>query len=223
MPVFDSFSVEYDLYIQTFGLRRFDHFVNLLPKSTACVLDAGCGSGILGLYLADHVGHLIGVDVSRGMIDLARRRQAEQRKANVEFVVGDLMSLCFDDTSFDCVVSNGALKHTKLELSLPHLRRVVKPGGRILITDVVSNYPRLNRLPEWAMLKALKSAPGHALRFGIRTALRILAFRTSPAWIRNSCSPRPSYMEFHQACNRYLPGSRSQKHSWGISVFWERV
>lgn len=220
---FDALAAGFDLWAQTFGVERFEPFLVGLPDHARSILDAGCGTGILAVHVADHVARVVGMDISRAMLAVATRRRAEAQKTNVEFVVGDLGSIPFGDGSFDCVISSAALYNTRLEVSLPELRRVVRPGGRIIIADLVQRRPWLDRLPAWALLRALAAAPGHAATFGVRTMLRVLWFRTSGGWVRHYVRPKLTPAEFCQAYSRYLPGCRIEARRWDMCVFWEDV
>jgi SAM-dependent methyltransferase len=220
-PAFDALAPGFDLWAQTFGLERFEPFLKRLPDHPRTVLDAGCGTGILAVHVADHVGRVVGMDISPGMLAVAATRRAEARKTNVEFVRGDLEAIPFGNGSFDCAISSAALYNTRLEVSLPELRRVVRPGGRILIADLVQRHPRRDRLPAWALLRALASAPGHAAMFGVRRMLRILSFRTSRDWVRHYVQPKLTPAEFCEAYSRYLPGCRIEARRWDMCVFWE--
>jgi ubiquinone/menaquinone biosynthesis C-methylase UbiE len=220
-PAFDALADGFDLWAGTFGVQRFDPFVRHLPERAASVLDVGCGTGILAAHIAGHVRSVVGMDLSPMMLAAASRRRDESRIANVEFVVGDLESLPFGDASFDCVVSSAALYNTRLQVSLPELRRVVKPGGRILIADLVQRHPWLDRRPAWAALRALASAPGHAARFGVGTMARVLAFRTSRGWVRHYVRPKLTPAEFRLLYGRELPGCRIEVRRWDMFVVWE--
>jgi len=222
-PAFDSLAAGFDLWAGTFGVQRFDPFVQNLPERAAVVLDAGCGTGILAAHIADHAARVVGMDISPAMLAVAARRLDESRRTNVEFIVGDLESLPFGDASFDCVVSSAALYNTRLEVSLPELRRVVKPGGRLLIADLVQRHPGLDRRPAWAVLRALASAPGHAWRFGVPTMVRVLAFRTGRAWVRHYVRPKLTPAEFCVAYRHELPGCRIDTRRWDMFVAWEKA
>jgi arsenite methyltransferase len=98
------------------------------------VLDIGAGPGFLAAEMAEEVGpegRVDGVDVSEAMLDLARRRGA-----NAHFAVGDALSLPFADAAFDAVVSTQVYEYfADMPAALAEARRVLRPGGRLLILD----------------------------------------------------------------------------------------
>src|SRR5581483_666324 len=100
------------------------------------VLDAGTGPGTAALLAASKVaptGSVVGVDLSEEMLAIARQRAAS-KGLSVEFVRGDVEALEFPEGSFDVVVSNCGLGTTDPAHSLPSIRRVLKPGGRFVMT-----------------------------------------------------------------------------------------
>jgi demethylmenaquinone methyltransferase/2-methoxy-6-polyprenyl-1,4-benzoquinol methylase len=96
------------------------------------VLDAACGTG--DLAIADSkagAGKVTGLDFSEAMLARARR------KADLEWVQGDMLALPFADATFDAAtVGFGARNVADLELALRELRRVLRPGGRLAILEI---------------------------------------------------------------------------------------
>jgi len=95
------------------------------------VLDAACGTGGGTAMLAPTAGEAVGIDFSPAAIRDARRNHGEQ----AEFREGDLRDLPFDDVEFDHVVCFEAIAHvSEPEPVLDQLRRVLRPGGVLLIS-----------------------------------------------------------------------------------------
>jgi demethylmenaquinone methyltransferase / 2-methoxy-6-polyprenyl-1,4-benzoquinol methylase len=96
------------------------------------VLDAACGTG--DLAIADKkagASRVTGLDFSEKMLERARR------KAQLEWVQGDMLALPFADATFDAAtVGFGVRNVADLELALRELRRVVRPGGRVAILEI---------------------------------------------------------------------------------------
>jgi SAM-dependent methyltransferase len=110
------------------------------PRSDERWLEAACGPGLIARQLAPHLTAVEGYDLTPAMIDIARREAAAAGLANVGFAVGDATSLPVPDDSFDGAVSRFSLHHIPLPgRLLVELRRVVKPGGRIVIADPVAD------------------------------------------------------------------------------------
>jgi SAM-dependent methyltransferase len=96
------------------------------------VLDAGCGVGYGSAYLAEVASRVVGVDVSEEAIEYARERY---RGPNVEFVVGDLTAIDFDDGSFDTVCSFETIEHVEdVERYLGQIARVLRPAGIFVVS-----------------------------------------------------------------------------------------
>ncbi|WND39792.1 class I SAM-dependent methyltransferase [Streptomyces sp. BB1-1-1] len=96
------------------------------------VLDAGCGSGPLTAALRDRGAVVTGIDASAGMLALARRRLGD----DVALHLADLSDrLPFDDGAFDDVVASLVLHYLgDWEPTLAELRRVLRPGGRLIVS-----------------------------------------------------------------------------------------
>lgn len=109
----------------------------LAPSAGEQVLDVGAGPGFLLHEMAQAVGvagRVVGIDPSEPMLALARRRCEEQPQ--VELRVGEATALPFDDASFDAVVSTQVYEYVAdMEKALAEVRRVLRPGGRVLILD----------------------------------------------------------------------------------------
>ena len=107
------------------------------------VLDLGSGGGIDVLLSASRVGptgFAYGLDMTDDMLELARRNAAEAGATNVEFRKGRIESIPLGDASVDVVISNCVVNlSTDKAAVLAEVARVLRPGGRVGISDVVAD------------------------------------------------------------------------------------
>jgi malonyl-CoA O-methyltransferase len=132
----------------------------LMPKRLhgQAVFDAGCGSGRYMLHALDRgAAHVTGVDLSVEMLERAGAElAAHDRGALIELLQGDLEALPGPDASADLTICGLTIGHLeRLQPALAELRRVTRPGGSILCSDV---HPVGHAL---GWLRDFKSGGGH--------------------------------------------------------------
>ncbi len=105
------------------------------------VVDIGSGAGIDSLIAAGMVapgGRVVGVDMTPAMIEKARHATSESGLGNIDFRQGYAEALPVDDAWADVVISNGVLNLVlDKPAALKEMQRVLKPGGRLQIGDIL--------------------------------------------------------------------------------------
>lgn len=136
----------YDLAVKVLTLGRENQFRTETIRHAAIrngdvVLDAGCGTGTLTLLAkaaAGNRGLVFGVDASPEMITVARQKSQQQK--GIEFTVGVIEALEFSDKTFDIVLSSLMFHHLPDDLKergLKEMYLILKPGGRLIVVDMV--------------------------------------------------------------------------------------
>jgi SAM-dependent methyltransferase len=117
------------------------------PLEGKRVLDLGCGEGDLSLRLLRRDAAVTGLDVSPGMVELARQRTVRfLPRAEAEFVAAPAEATGLDNDAFDLVVGKWVLHHTDIEAAAAEVARVLKPGGEAVFVETSA----LNPVFAWA-------------------------------------------------------------------------
>jgi demethylmenaquinone methyltransferase/2-methoxy-6-polyprenyl-1,4-benzoquinol methylase len=150
--MFDRIVPRYDLmnHLMTFGMDiRWRHMIaNRAAAMGNKALDVACGTGDVALDIrAAGTRKVIGLDFSPVMIEAADAK-ARQRGSDVDFLVGDAMSLPFADDTFDaCTVSFGLRNMPDYTAAIAEMTRVLRPGGKFICLEMTPyRKPVLGRL-----------------------------------------------------------------------------
>jgi tRNA (uracil-5-)-methyltransferase TRM9 len=105
-------------------------FVEVIPKNSY-VLDAGCGNGKNMIYMNKRNINTIGIDFSTKLLDVCKNKSLNVQEADIRY-------LPYDDNTFDFVISIAVIHHLSNETdrinALNEMKRVCKPGGKILVS-----------------------------------------------------------------------------------------
>ncbi len=187
-----------------------------LPVPCEAALEIGCGTGGLARQLAARAGHVLALDLSPTMIQIAQARSAGC--ANIDYRVADVLSWDWPAEHFDGIVSVATLHHLPLAEILPRMRAALRPGGVLAVLDLVNSAGPRDRLLDALALPVS----------GVLGLLKNGRLAESPdvraAW--DAHGQHDAYLtlaEIRQACAGSLPGARVRRHLlWRYSLVWRK-
>ena len=143
--MFDSIAPAYDFMnrAMTMGIDKWWRrvAVKMLAKSSPkTILDIATGTGDLALLLHRklHPEKIVGLDLSEGMLKIAREKAAKAG-ADIEFEQGDSLAMRFEDDSFDAItVAYGVRNFEHLEQGYREMHRVLRPGGVLVVIELAT-------------------------------------------------------------------------------------
>lgn len=122
-----------------FAQMRAEVLAALGPAAGQVVVDLGAGTGLLTLALAGEAEHVWAIDISPLMCEYLRTKAASAGLGNTSVAIASATSLPLVDNFADAIVSNYCLHHLRDEdklRALAEMRRVLRPGGRLVIGDM---------------------------------------------------------------------------------------
>lgn len=142
--MFDSIAPAYDFMnrAMTFCIDKIWRRIavgKLYRYGAKRILDVATGTGDLAMLLGRklHPEEVVGVDLSEGMLEVARGKASAAGMANLKFEVGDCMALNYGDCMFDAVtVAYGVRNFEHIEQGYREICRVLKPGGVLCVIEL---------------------------------------------------------------------------------------
>jgi ubiquinone/menaquinone biosynthesis C-methylase UbiE len=139
----DQFGKHSQLYAKSSALSNQEnlrHIIELTaPSKNDRLLDVATGTGFLAIEFAKHVREVVGIDFTDEMLAIAKQYRIDESVGNVIFETADVESIPFGDSGFDIVSCRFAFHHfLHPETATSEIARVLRPGGKIVISDISS-------------------------------------------------------------------------------------
>jgi ubiquinone/menaquinone biosynthesis C-methylase UbiE len=182
--------------------------MNCVPPNCENALEIGCGTGAFARSLARRCKRVIALDLSREMIRVARSHASQFD--NLEFQLADAMTWDFPESQFDFICSIATLHHLHQRELLVKMKDALKPGGVLVVLDLVES----NTLGE-RMLDVIALGASGGLRL-IHNGQLKPPIEVRKAWEQHG--KHDSYSTTSQVralANEILPGSTVRRH-----LFW---
>lgn len=212
---FDRVAEEYD-FVNSL-LNDYSFFLANLPAQRGTALDIGCGSGLLVEHLSEHFTEVAGIDISDGMLELAK---AKRQRANATYLKMDAEALSFA-RKFDFIVSRTTFHHLNdIPRVINDMKELLNEGGKIVIVDNVSEKetPASYVYIAGAILEFIP----HVRKFGLSDAIRIFKHNTSKPWLAHLASDKYlSEQQYYERFGALLPGCSFHKMGWAMGIVWE--
>jgi 2-polyprenyl-3-methyl-5-hydroxy-6-metoxy-1,4-benzoquinol methylase len=196
------------------SLRPFERaLLGHLPARCGRVLEVGCGHGALTRQVAARADSVLALDLSPEMIRVARDHSAAW--PNVEYRVADVAEAELPAAAFDVVLSVATLHHLPLEPTVRRLADAVRPGGRLVIQDLVAR-PGVRYLPLNALALVARRLGG---RGWPPRADPLAGLYAAHGEGERYLLPR----EAERVYRKLLPGAQVVHHlEWRYTMIWER-
>ncbi len=187
-----------------------------LPVQRQVAFDIGCGTGEFSRLLSKRFEKVIATDLSPNMIEVAKQRS--RQFSNIDFQVADVMQWEPTAEQFDAIVSIATLHHLPVESLLPNLKAALKPGGRLIILDLLELEGWRDKLSDFV------AVPLNWLFQTFKNS-NIRQSNEAAAAMREHLRA-DEYLTISQARRIYtraLRGAKVRKHLfWRYSVVWEK-
>lgn len=202
------------------GWNHNSHYHNFLLKQLPFryknVLDIGCGTGEFSRLLAKRADKVVAIDLSPNMIKVAKHHSRQD--TNIDFQVADILKWEFPTEQFDAIASIATVHHLPIEDLLPNLVPALKPGGKLVILDLLEHENLQDSLSDFMAVplnwifqmlrnRHIKQSPeaAEAMREHLRTDKYFTLSRARRIYTKS------------------LRGAKVRKHLfWRYSVVWEK-
>ena len=189
---------------------------HLPAASEADALEIGCGTGGFSRLLSRRYRHVLALDLSPRMIQIARERS--RQFPNIDFQVADVMNYDFSARSFGCIASIATLHHLPLESILAQLGDLLQPNGSLLVLDLLKA-----ESPVDFAVGALAMPLNPILKL-LKTGRLTEPDEVRAAWEEHGRTDvYPTLTQVHQACAA-LPNAKVTRHLfWRYSLVWKKA
>ena len=216
-PSYDAIAPLYADVFEDIGVREVEwgwltRHLDAVPGQPR-LLDIGCGNGALLRKLSGRIASGTGIDSSPVMIELAAER-ARTELSDLTFLTVREPKLPFPDASFDVVTSLLSFRYLDWDPMMNEIRRVLAPGGRILIVDMVTAPVRAREVPQLVLSK-IRTILGTMQHRAFHRALRKLV--SDPRWHKMlSYNPIRSEHEMTWYLESRFPGRTVERLDIGV-------
>ena len=126
----------YDTITGKFFSKSYEAIIENITMdvdASASLLEVATGTGILSIKLSDRVSHVTAIDFAPEMLQVAREKSARLQIKNIDFEIGDIYNLKYENNIFDIVVASNIL-HLLFnpELAILEIKRVLKDQGKLI-------------------------------------------------------------------------------------------
>lgn len=177
-----------------------------VPFEAGEALDVGCGEGMLTRRLRRVVPNVVGIDLDKPSIDLAKDQSSAD---GIDYRHGDFLTYPFAAESFDIIASVATVHHMDAAAALTRMRELLRPGGTLAVVGLARS-----RLPTELPIEAAA-----VLTNGIYRLTKSHWEHPSPTvW-----PPPETYASMRGLATRLLPGARFRRHLlWRYSIAWTK-